>query len=194
MPLTILDVGDPVLRQIARPLLREEIRGSEIQLLIGDMRDTMRAAPGVGLAAPQVGRSVQLAVIEDLALYHKDVSSEQLAAKERTPIPFHVVINPEVVWRSDEETSFFEGCLSLGGYSAIVQRAHAIKIKYLDDRGDPQSMDARGWHARVLQHEIDHLQGCLYVDRMQTRTFTSLENLSQFWKHLPPADVLADLG
>jgi peptide deformylase len=193
MPLNIVEVGDPVLRQIARPLKREEIGGAEIRRLIEEMRETMRAAPGVGLAAPQVGYSVQLAVIEDQALYHKDISPEQLAAKERKPVPFHVLINPEVAGQSGETKYFFEGCLSLGGYSAIVPRAQSLRVNYLDERGHPQSIEARGWYARILQHEIDHLQGRLYLDRMQSRTFTSTDNFAQFWKNLPPSDVLAEL-
>src|SRR6266481_2300915 len=128
MPLTIVDVGDPVLRQVARPLSRSVVRSSEIQRLIADMRETMRAAPGVGLAAPQVGHSIQLVVIEDQASYQKDISPEQLSAKERRPVPFHVVINPELVSRSEETKEFFEGCLSLGGYSAIVPRAQSVRV------------------------------------------------------------------
>jgi peptide deformylase len=193
MPLTIVNVGDPILRQIARPLSRSEIHSSEIQHLIADMRATMRAAPGVGLAAPQVAHSIQLVVIEDQAIYHKDISPEQLAARERRPVPFHVLINPELVSRSDGKKEFFEGCLSLGGYSAIVARAQSVKVNYLDERGNPESVEASGWYARILQHEIDHLQGSLYIDRMQSRTFTSLDNLAQFSKTRPPEDVLADV-
>lgn len=192
MPLNIVDVGDPVLRQIARPMERAEIRTLEIRRLIEEMRETMRGAPGVGLAAPQVGRSIQLVVIEDQSSYHKDLSVEQLSAKERKPVPFHVLINPQVIDRSEESREFFEGCLSVGGYSAIVPRSRSVKVDFLDEQGDPQSVEATGWYARILQHEIDHLQGRLYVDRMFPRSFTSLENLSRFWKNLPPADVLAN--
>lgn len=193
MPLTIVEVGDPILRKIVRPLALAEIHSREIQQLIAEMHEAMRAAPGVGLAAPQVGRPIQLAVIEDRLDYHKNISPEQLAARERKAIPFHVLINPELVWQSDEAKNFFEGCLSLAGYSAIVPRAQSVKVEYLDDRGNPRSLEATGWYARILQHEIDHLQGCLYVDRMLTRTFTSLENLAEFWNKQPPADALAKL-
>jgi peptide deformylase len=153
----------------------------------------MHDAPGVGLAAPQVGHSIQLAVIEDRAQYHKDIAAEQLAAKERQPVPFHVLINPKVVWQSEETREFFEGCLSLPEYTAIVRRARAVKVAYLDELGNSQSVEAKGWYARILQHEIDHLQGGLYVDRMETRSFSSLDNFSEFWKNLSPTEALRNL-
>ena len=107
MALEIVQAGDPVLRQQARALSTEEIKGSEIQHLIEEMREAMRAAPGVGLAAPQIGRSLQLVVIEDRAEYHKDIAQDQLREKERKPVPFYVLINPEIVRRSEESRTFF---------------------------------------------------------------------------------------
>jgi peptide deformylase len=190
MPLPIVEVGNPVLRRAARALSPEEIRSPAIRRLIEDMRAAMHEAPGVGLAAPQVGHSIQLAVIEDLAQYHKDITPEQLAAKEREPIPFHVVINPRVVWQSEETRVFFEGCLSLPGYTAIVRRARSVKVQFLDHEGNARSVDARGWYARILQHEIDHLQGHLYIDRMVPRSFSSLDNFSEFWKGVSPREAL----
>ena len=193
MPLSIVEVGDPVLRRVARALSPEEIRSAEIQKLIAQMREAMHEAPGVGLAAPQVGHAIQLAVIEDREQYHKDIAPEQLAAKERQRVPFHVLINPRVVWQSEDTREFFEGCLSLPGYTAIVRRAHAVKVECLDETGNSRSIDANGWYARILQHEIDHLQGHLYIDRMEMRSFSSLDNFSEFWKNLPPAVVLRQI-
>jgi peptide deformylase len=193
MSLAIVEVGNPVLHRVARTLSPEEIRSAEIQKLIGQMRETMHEAPGVGLAAPQVGHPIQLAVIEDREEYHKDVAPEQLAAKERRRVPFHVLINPRVVWQSEDTREFFEGCLSLPGYTAIVRRAHAVRVECLDETGNPRSIEANGWYARILQHEIDHLQGRLYIDRMETRSFSSLDNFSEFWKNLPPSDILREL-
>jgi peptide deformylase len=161
MSLAIVEVGNPVLHRVARTLSPEEIRSAEIQKLIGQMRETMHEAPGVGLAAPQVGHPIQLAVIEDREEYHKDVAPEQLAAKERRRVPFHVLINPRVVWQSEDTREFFEGCLSLPGYTAIVRRAHAVRVECLDETGNSRSIEAKGWYARILQHEIDHLQGHL---------------------------------
>ena len=193
MSLPIVEVGNPVLRHVARALSQEEIGSPEIQKLITQMREAMHDAPGVGLAAPQVGHSIQLAVIEDRAQYHKDIAPEQLAAKERRPVPFHVLINPKVVWQSEETREFFEGCLSLPGYTAIVGRARAVKVECLDKKGNSCSIEAHGWYARILQHEIDHLQGRLYIDRMETRSFSSLDNFSEFWKSVPPSEALGKL-
>jgi peptide deformylase len=193
MPLSIVEVGNPVLRRIARALSQKEIHASEIQKLITQMRESMHSAPGVGLAAPQVGHSIQLAVIEDREQYHKDIAPEQLAAKERRPVPFHVLINPKVVWQSEETRAFFEGCLSLPGYTAIVRRVRAVKVECLDEKGNSRSIEATGWYARILQHEIDHLQGRLYIDRMETRSFSSLDNFSEFWKNTMPGEVLKQI-
>ncbi|HEY5402448.1 MAG TPA: peptide deformylase, partial [Pyrinomonadaceae bacterium] len=114
--LTIVQTGDPVLRQIARPLSVNEIRSDATRRLIQEMRETMRAAPDVGLAAPQIGESIQLAVIEDRIDYTKDVSSEELAARQRSPVDFHVIINPKISIVGDATVDFFEGCLSVEGF------------------------------------------------------------------------------
>lgn len=155
---------------------------------------TMYEAPGVGLAAPQIGLPIQLAVVEDRAEYLKDVAPERLAERERTPVPFQVLVNPRIVSRSTEEAEFFEGCLSLSGFSALVKRSRAVTVECLDQNGIPCKMEARGWYARILQHEIDHLQGCLYIDRMEPRSFMNLDNLNQHWKDLPIREVRERLG
>lgn len=195
MLLPIVHVGEPVLRQHARALSPQEIRSKEIQKLIEHMRETMRGAPGVGLAAPQIGLSMQIAVIEDRKEYHKEISAEQLALRERRPIPFHVVINPKIhSLNGDQSVEFFEGCLSLPGFFALVPRSLSVRVECLDHRGNSKNIDASGWHARILQHEIDHLHGNLYIDRMHGRTFSSTENWEKFWKSKPIADVRAELG
>jgi peptide deformylase len=180
--LEIVQTGHPVLRQQARPLTPAEIASKEIQKLIESMRKTMYEAPGVGLAAPQVGLSLQLAVIEDREEYHKEVAAEQLRERERRPVPFHAFINPRITEMSDDSAEFFEGCLSLAGFSALVPRARAVRVEFLNERGLKETLEASGWYARILQHEIDHLRGTLYIDRMKTRTFASLDNWNKFWK------------
>ena len=190
---TIVQAGDPVLRQRARPLSPGEIHSAEIQNLIEHMREAMRSAPGVGLAAPQVGQSVQLAVIEDRAEYHKDISGDLMAERQRKPVPFQVLINPEIVSRSEEHKIFFEGCLSVAGFCALVPRSTLLRVNYLDQHGLPQSLEISGWHARIIQHEVDHLQGTLYIDRMLSRSFTSLDNLAQYWNGEPVERVLERL-
>jgi peptide deformylase len=174
MLLKIVEVGDPVLREQARPLLPEEVRSAQIAALIELMRETMRDAPGVGLAAPQIGESVQLAVIEDRTDYQASQADEELAARGRAPVPFHVIINPRLEVVEAGPAVFAEGCLSVPGFLAEVPRALSVRVEALDHRGQPVTINAQGWYARILQHEIDHLNGTLYLDRMNTRTFSSM--------------------
>ena len=185
MLLKIVQAGEPVLRAAASELSREQIALPQTQVLIDWMRETMRDAPGVGLAAPQVGVSLQLAVIEDRTDYLKDLAPEMLADRERSPVEFHALINPKIVERSEEQVEFYEGCLSLTGFSALVKRSRTVTVEYLDERGGEHRVEARGWYARILQHEIDHLHGALYIDRMEPRSFTNLDNMGRHWKNMP---------
>jgi peptide deformylase len=199
MTLDILQVGEPVLRQRARPLTVEEIRSAAIQGLIEQMRETMREAPGVGLAAPQIGQSLQLAVVEDREEYLQGISPTMLRERERVPVPFHVIINPRLTIIQDALAVFFEGCLSLDGFAALVPRVMAVRVDCLNERGEPMVIQARGWYARILQHEIDHLNGTLYIDHMLSRSFMSIDNLTKHWadktiNHLQAALDLPDLG
>ncbi len=193
MRLKIVQAGEPVLRQAARELSAEEIRSKETQQLIEWMRETMRDAPGVGLAAPQVVLSLQLAVIEDPADLQRAMAPEKLAERQRRPVPFHVVVNP-VLTLDGPAVEFFEGCLSLPGLFGLVPRATRALVECLDQNGEPKSIVAEGWYARILQHEIDHLHGAMYVDRMHTRSFATTENLTRHWNELPIADVKSRLG
>lgn len=192
--LKILQVGDPTLRQRARALSDAEIRGAETQRLIDSMLETMRDAPGVGLAAPQVGVPLQLAVIEDRAEYLTNLKPEVLRERGRQPVPFHVIINPQIRLKEGPPAAFFEGCLSLGGFSAVVPRAAEVAVDCLDRFGEPKQIQARGWYARILQHEIDHLNGVLYLDRMLSRTFTTMEHLNRYWNDKTIAEVEALLA
>ncbi|PWT92333.1 MAG: peptide deformylase [Blastocatellia bacterium] len=182
MKLKLIQTGDPVLRQRGRELTREEILSGSIQNLIESMRETMREAPGVGLAAPQIGESLQLAVIEDPSEFISHLPEEEVVARERSPVDFHVIINPKLSVVGESSAEFFEGCLSVEGFQAVVRRALEVHVECLNERAEPITINARGWYARILQHEIDHLDGHLYIDRMNTRTFTTNENLVQFWK------------
>jgi peptide deformylase len=188
MPLSIVQAGEPVLRQRAKSLSIDKIRSREIQRLIESMRETMHKAPGVGLAAPQIGRALQIAVIEDKPEYVKDTDPEILKQRERTPVPFQVIINPRITLE-DKSVEFFEGCLSLTGFTAVVSRARRVRVDCLDHKGKSKVIEASGWYARILQHEIDHLNGTLYIDRMHSRTFMGMENFNQHWKEKPMAEV-----
>jgi peptide deformylase len=178
MKLKIVQAGEPVLRERGRQLTKDEIESPEIQQLIEFMRDTMHEAPGVGLAAPQIGVSIQLAVIEDKPEYLAHQSAEELSELQRSAVPFHVIINPKLTLLDNGSAQFFEGCLSVEGYQAIVERALDVRVECLNERGEEVTINAHGWYARILQHEIDHLNGTLYIDRMNTRTFTRSRELA----------------
>jgi peptide deformylase len=194
MKLKIVQTGEPVLRQAARPLSVEEIRSPRIQQLVELMRETMRDAPGVGLAAPQIGESVQLMVIEDRAEYQESLSPERLAERERRPVPFHVVINPTLTPLDTSLRLFLEGCLSLTGFVALTPRHAAVRVTGLNEHAEPVTIEAHGWYARILQHETDHLLGRLYVDRMVTRSFMHETQYRRHWQELSVAELCAALG
>ena len=178
-PLDIVQVGDPVLRRRARPLALDELASPQIQKLIDDMRETMRAAPGVGLAAPQVGESIQLVVIEDA----RDAE-----------VPFQVLVNPTLTVRGDGVVAAFEGCLSFAGFSMIVPRARKVRVEALDEHGKRVVQVATGWYARILQHEVDHLHGIVCCDRMESRTLTTNANFSAHWHDKSVDEVRASVA
>lgn len=149
----IKTIGDPVLRRKARRVRRFDRR---LHQLIDDMVETMRAAPGVGLAAPQVGVLERVIVVE-LPEDEEDPQSGQL----------YEWVNPEIIFASDEQVEGEEGCLSIPEIVGDVWRAQTIVVKGQDRYGRPQRLEARDWLARVFQHEIDHLDGVLFIDRVE---------------------------
>jgi peptide deformylase len=193
MPLVIVQAGEPVLRRRARPLRPNEVRSREVRELVEQMRETMHAAPGVGLAAPQVGQGIQLAVIEDRPEYTRDWTPQQLAERERRPVPFHVIINPKITWKSEERVEFFEGCLSLLDLMALTPRARSVRVECLNEKGESRVIEAAGWYARILQHEIDHLYGTMYVDHMYSRTLMTVANFTSHWKDKTAAQLKAEM-
>ena len=128
--------------------------GPEFQALADDMVETMRQAPGVGLAAPQVDESIRLIVVE-----YGDDEDEEIPPK------LYVVANPEIARASEETLLGTEGCLSIPGIQGEVERHEAVTVKGLNRQGRPMTIKAKGWLARIFQHEIDHLDGILFVDR-----------------------------
>jgi peptide deformylase len=190
--LNVFQVGEPVLRRQASALAIDDIPRAPIQQLIELMRDTMREAPGVGLAAPQIGIPLRLAVIEEREDLLKEVDPAVLAETERQPVPFHVVINPTITL-GEERVEFFEGCLSVARFGALVPRARRVTVECWNERAEPVRIEAKGWYARILQHEIDHLNGCLYIDRMRSRTFMAVENYTKYWKGKAVAEILREL-
>lgn len=193
MRVGIVQAGDPVLRKVARLMSVDEIKSRATQDLIDSMRETMRAAPGVGLAAPQIGEALQLAVIEDRIDYLEDIPPEKLAELKRSPVDFHVIINPVLTIVVDTTVEVFEGCLSVAGFAAVVSRAESVRVECLNERAEPITINAKGWYARILQHEIDHLNGTLYIDRMHSRSFTTVQNVDLFWRNRAIDQVVKEL-
>jgi peptide deformylase len=192
--LKLWQAGEALLRQKAKPLTPGEIVSPQIQDLIGSMRETMHDAPGVGLAAPQVGVSIQLLVIEDPPELIQKLSPQQALERERKPVAFHVVINPKLFIESNETVEFFEGCLSVVLFAAIVPRAKRVRVECLNERAESVSISAEGWYARIVQHEIDHLNGVLYLDRMKSRSFSTQENYLRYWGAKPISQAWEEIG
>src|SRR5579864_370281 len=190
----IVQAGEPVLRRQARALRPNEIRSREIRDLIQHMKETMYAAPGVGLAAPQIGKGIQLAVIEDRQEYIKDWTPEQLADRERKVVPFHVIINPRITLIGEDRVEAFEGCLSLTDLMGLTPRARRVRVECLDEKGEARVIEATGWYARILQHEIDHLGGKMYIDRSYPRTLMTVENFTRHWKKMTTTEIKKALG
>lgn len=188
--LPIVQAGAPVLRTPAArytgqlgPLLTE---------LLAAMRRTMHAAPGVGLAGPQVGVPLALAVVEDAGADADD-------PRERTPLPFRVLVNPHYAPLPADggpaRAAFFEGCLSVPGWSAVVARHRRVRLTGSDETGRGLDEELVGWPARIVQHETDHLAGELYLDHAATRSLTSNDNLVRYWAASPdPSPAAAVLG
>jgi peptide deformylase len=187
----IAQMGEPVLRRVARPLSVEELKSPAIQSLITDMIDTMHDADGAGLAAPQVYESVQLCVIE-------------IAKNPRYPdaleIPLTVLVNPIVTpdvkspldaLATEDSIAMFEGCLSVTGVRGQVVRPRRVRVQALDRDGNPLDFVWEGVRASVVQHETDHLKGVLYVDRADSK---SLMFLREYERYVPREERIVDRG
>lgn len=154
-PRTITTLPNPVLRRKARKVTDF---GSELQTLIDDMIETMRIAPGVGLAAPQVDVPLRVIVVE----YNDNETAEE---DDEAPPKLYAVVNPEITRFSQETEVATEGCLSIPGYAGDVERALSVTIKGQNRHGQAIKLKAQNWLARIFQHELDHLDGILFVDR-----------------------------
>ncbi len=195
MPSTrILHAGAAVLRAPAAPVARDYIITREFRNLVKTMVEAMRAAPGVGLAAPQIGVNQQVIVLEDTEERMAKLTPGERALRGREPFPLKVIVNPTVTARGNGRATFFEGCLSVPGYMALVERDLEVEVNGFDEWGNTLNWRVRGWPARILQHEVDHLSGTLYVDRMISRTFCANAEVEKHWIHKPVAEVLEGLG
>ena len=175
--LPIVQAGHPVLRQRAAAYTGQ--LGDVLDDLLDAMVVTMRAAPGVGLAAPQIGVGLALAVLEDPGLPAGHAAAAD--ARERAPLPLRVLVNPEYEPVGDERVTFYEGCLSVDGYQAAVARHRTVRVRGLDGAGATVDEVVTGWPARIVQHETDHLHGTLYVDRAETRSLCATPTYAALW-------------
>lgn len=166
----IVTAGHPVLRRPAEPF-EGQLDDATLARLVATMRRVMHEAPGVGLAAPQIGIPLRIAVLEDQGVQDPAVAE----ARTRTPLPFTVIINPRYEAEGDRLDAFYEGCLSVPGYQAVVERSHSVTATYTQPNGLTVSHRFDGWPARIVQHETDHLNGQLYLDRAILRSLVSNE-------------------
>jgi peptide deformylase len=194
-PLTaIVQAGDPVLRGRATEVAPEELAAPAMQELIAAMIAAMRAAPGVGLAAPQLGVPRRIFVLEDREELMSTLDEAERRERGRAPLALRVLVNPVVRTIGDERATFFEGCLSVNGYAALVARSVEVEATGLDEHGAPCRLRARGWPARILQHELDHLDGTLYIDRMLSRSFSTIDQAKALYAGRPIAEIRRILG
>ena len=171
----IVQLGHPALRQPALPY-DGQLDDGELDTLIQLMRRVMHAAPGVGLAAPQLGIPLQIAVLEDT---FEDPDFTDL--RERYPLPFFTAINPAYRPAAPETAEFYEGCLSFNGYQGVVPRYRSVSLQYMDAAGVSVEQNFQGWQARIVQHETDHLAGTVYVDKVLTRSLCSNTEYLRRW-------------
>ena len=192
-PLPLVFAGDPVLRRHVAPYdfsLPDELWAN----LLEAMRQTMHDAPGVGLAAPQIGLGIRVAVIEDPATVPPEIAAE----RSRYPTPPRVIVNP--VYQpvaqdgAGRPAEFYEGCLSVPGYAAVVPRAPAVWLRCQDELGRDIDEVVTGWAARIVAHETDHLNGTLYLDRAITRSLSTSGNLMDQWSGIPLPVIRDALG
>jgi peptide deformylase len=166
--LKIAKLGNPVLRKIAQPVDPDEIRGRPVQQCIDDMFETMIDSEGIGLAAPQVSLPQQIIVME---------------CRGEGGFPATVLINPAIVYYGPNQIEMWEGCLSVDGLRGKVTRPSMVRVRALDRHGAPLELDATGLYAVCIQHEIDHLIGKVFLDRMtDLSTLTQLDEFDRYWR------------
>jgi peptide deformylase len=189
----IVQAGHPALRMRAVPY-DGQVEADELEALIALMRATMHAAPGVGLAAPQVGLPLAIAVVADPGAGETEVGT----VRERPELPFRVLVNPRyepVPGEEPERVAFYEGCLSVVGYQAVVPRLRRLRLTGADEAGTPLDEVLQGWPARIVQHETDHLNGTLYLDRAHLRSLSATDEIGAHWATEPrPAEAARMLG
>ncbi|GJY20293.1 peptide deformylase 1A, chloroplastic-like protein [Tanacetum coccineum] len=172
----VVTAGARVLHQPAREVYPGEIGSARVEKVIDDLVKVMRKELVVSLSAPQIGVPLRIIVLEDRKLYTALSPDKVNEERDRRPFDLLVILNPKLKEKSNKTASFFEGCASVFGYEAMVERFLEVEVTGLDQDGQPIKVDASGWQARILQHECDHLDGILYVDKMEKQTFGTVLN------------------
>lgn len=172
-------MGHPVLRRPADPVDLSVIGSDELTRLIADMVDTLHDYGGIGLAAPQIGESIRLAIVE--------IPEDGSRYGELPGMPMSVFINPTITVLNDESHGFWEGCLSVPGLRGFVERPQHIRVDYVDVERKQQSLELTGFLATVFQHEFDHLDGKLYIDRLADSRLLAFEE--EFMRYLAPREA-----
>lgn len=185
----IVQAGHPVLRQHAAPY-EGQLQDAELTALIELMRRVMHDAPGVGLAAPQLGIPLQLAVAEDAF----DVDPDSAVVRDRTPLDFFAMLNPSYRPVGTGRAAFYEGCLSLTGLQAVVSRPDRVLLTYTAPDGTPMETEFSGWQARIVQHETDHLRGILYIDKAELRSLSNNDEYAARWARTDISAAREELG
>jgi len=189
----IVQAGACVLRSRAESVPAALLATPALRELVGLMTDVMRDAPGVGLAAPQIGVPLRVFVAEDQEERVAGLPEGAAKRKGRVALPLTVLVNPKLEPEGEAQVTFFEGCLSVRGYGALVPRWQAVRVSGVDAEGRPVALRLEGWPARIMQHELDHLNGTLYVDRMLTRSFATDAELPRLGS-MPVDDAKRELG
>lgn len=174
----VVRMGHPVLRRAAEPLDEAAIGSDELLRLIADMIDTLHDYGGIGLAAPQIGESIRLAIVE--------IPEDGSRYGELPGMPLTVFINPTITVLEGETHGFWEGCLSVPGLRGFVERPQHIRVDYVDLERNRQALELNGFLATVFQHEFDHLDGKLYIDRLTDTRLLAFEE--EFMRYLAPRE------
>ncbi|MCJ8733225.1 hypothetical protein PDJAM_G00220740 [Pangasius djambal] len=170
----VCQVGDPVLRCRAADVKPEAVRGAEVQRVINTMVTVMRRLRCVGLSAPQVGVPLRIIAMEYSEKMLQENPPAAIEARGLVSVPLKVFINPQLRVLDGQTVNFQEACESISGFSACVPRYISVEVSGLNEKAEPVTWQANGWPARILQHEMDHLSGILYVDRMDSKTFINV--------------------
>lgn len=172
MKRAICRMGNPILRKKAEAVTKDYLLSDSFSRLVADLEDSMRHYGGIGIAAPQIGVDLQVAIIELTGVNRYG---------EEMNLPFTVFVNPTISYLTDKNQGFWEGCLSVPGLRGYVERPEKVRVNYLNLKGEAEELVAEGFLATVLQHELDHLQGILYIDRIKDpRLLSYQEEYDQF--------------